>query len=321
MLEAMEQLLEEGYQPNNDLYFSFSGEEEIDGDTCADIVSYFEEKGIHPDFVLDEGGAIVDHVFPGVENDCALIGVGEKGSVNLEFSLKSSGGHASTPPVHTILGKLSKAVVDIEKNPFKAQYTPPVLEMFDKLGRHSSFVYRLLFANLWCFKPLFSFFCKLVGGELNAMVRTTCAVTKMNGSDAFNVLPTEASFGMNMRVLGNDTLDSTKERLQKIVGDEININIVNGMNPSIHSDTSCKEYEMLNEVILENWPDIIVSPYLMLACSDSRHYCRISDHVYRFSAMKLTKEERGMIHGKNERIPVDTMYQTVQFYIRLFNRL
>ena len=134
MLEAMEQLLEEGYQPNNDLYFSFSGEEEIDGDTCADIVSYFEEKGIHPDFVLDEGGAIVDHVFPGVESDCALIGVGEKGSVNLEFSLKSSGGHASTPPVHTILGKLSKAVVDIEKNPFKAQYTPPVLEMFDKLG-------------------------------------------------------------------------------------------------------------------------------------------------------------------------------------------
>ena len=182
-------------------------------------------------------------------------------------------------------------------------------------------MYRLLFANLWCFKPLFSFYCKLVGGELNAMVRTTCAVTKMNGSDAFNVLPTEASFGMNMRVLGNDTLDSTKERLQKIVGDEININIVNGMNSSIHSDTSCKEYEMLNEVILENWPDIIVSPYLMLACSDSRHYCRISDHVYRFSAMKLTKEERGMIHGKNERIPVDTMYQTVQFYLRLFKRL
>lgn len=321
VLEATEQLLGEGYKPENDVYFSFSGEEEIDGDTCADIVSYFEEKGIRPDFVLDEGGAIVDNVFPGVEQDCALIGVGEKGSVNLEFSMKSQGGHASTPPVHTIAGKLAQAIVNIEKKPFKAQYTEPVLGMFDVLGRHSSFLYRLLFANLWCFKPLFSLVCKISGGELNALVRTTCAVTRMNGSDAFNVLPTEASFGLNMRVLGDETIESTKERLQKIVGEEIDIQVINGMNPSSYSDTNCEEYQMLTDVIFENWSDLIVSPYLMLACSDSRHYNRISDHVYRFCAMKLSKEERGMIHGHNERVPVETLLQTVRFYVRLLKRI
>ncbi len=322
LLEAAEQLITENFQPQNDIYFSFSGEEEIDGDTCADIVAYLKEKGVKPNFVLDEGGAIVSNVFPGVQKESALIGVGEKGSVNLEFSLKSKGGHASTPPVHTILGRLSKAVVNIEKKPFQAQYTKPVLEMFDQLARHSTFAYRLIFANLWCFKPLFSFYCKISGGELNAMLRSTCAITRMKGSKAYNVLPSEASFGANMRLLGNDTIESAISYLRQVTKDkEMDIKVVNGMNPSIYSDTTCEAYHMLEEVVLESWPEVIVSPYLMMACSDSRHYCNITDHVYRFSAMRLSKEERAMIHGHNERIPVETLFQTVEFYIRLLNRL
>ncbi len=322
VMQAAESALKDGFVPENDLYLAFSGEEEIDGDTCKDIVAYLEQNGVTPALVLDEGGAVVENVFPGVKSACAVIGIAEKGSVSLDMALTSNGGHASTPPPKTVMGKLSKAVVDIESHPFPRRLTPPAAGLFDTLGRRSTFLYRLIFANLWCFMPLLDLICKLSGGELNALVRTTVAVTRMQGSNAYNVLPPKGTVGLNVRLIGGDTIDSAVEYIKKVIkNDDIAVSVVGGMNPSISSDVTSPAWQKIETAVKQTFDNTVVSPYLMMACSDSRHYCRITDKVYRFSPMRLSKEERKMIHGNNERVPVDTLADTVAFYTRLLKML
>jgi len=318
ILEAAERLIAEGFAPENDLYFAFSGDEEIAGETAPAMVEDFHRRGIVPAMVLDEGGAVVADIFPGVKGQCALIGAAEKGLLDLELSAKSNGGHASTPPPHTLVGLLARAVTRIEKKPFKSRLTPSVAAMFDTLGRHSSFFYRLIFANLWCFAPLLDAICRKSGGELNAMMRTTCAFTMMEGSDATNVLPSTAKARANLRLIGGDTVDGAIARMESIVDDsEIKFCALYGMEPSPDSKMSGPGWEALKSAVSRTWRGALVSPYLMFACSDSRHYCRISDHVYRFSAMALSREERALIHGHNERIPIDKLADIVRFYTRL----
>ncbi|MBQ3076866.1 MAG: M20 family peptidase [Clostridia bacterium] len=321
ILEALETLLAEGYRPRQDLYLAFSGQEEIAGEDCPAMVALLRERGISPALVLDEGGAVVEQVFPGVTQECALIGVAEKGSANIRLSLASSGGHASTPPPVSTLGRLSRALVAIEENPFPRQMTAPVREMLDTLGRHSTPLYRMIFANQQLFAPLLDLYCRRTGGELNAMLRTTVAPTRFEGSRAYNVMPPAASFGVNVRLLGEDTVESVVDDLKRIVDDEeIVIEPVEGSNPSNPSPasrTDSEGYRKLTEAIRQTWPEALVSPYLMMAGSDSRHYCAISDSVYRFSAMRLSKEERAMIHGNDERVPVETLVTVVAFYQRL----
>ena len=321
VLSAAENLISQGFVPENDIYFAFSGGEEVNGKGAIHIVDYFKSHHIEPELVLDEGGAVVDNVFPGVTKPCGMIGIAEKGMINVEYSVASSGGHASAPAPHTPVGQLSAACCKIENHPFKAHFSKPVLEMFDTLGRHSGFVYRMIFANLWCFGPVLDSICKKSGGELNALLRTTVAFTQMDASKAPNVIPPSASMVSNLRLNPEDSIASAMDYLKRTVGDDaVKLKVLTSFEPSPISRTDCAGWERVRSAVADTWQGCLVTPYLMVQCSDSRHYRDLSDRVYRFSAMDLTAEERHTIHGNDEHIRLDTAGRAVEFFMRVMKQ-
>ncbi len=321
ILFAANHLISEGFVPENDIYFAFSGGEEVNGLGAVRIVDYFEEKGITPALVIDEGGAVVENVFPGVKAPCGLIGIAEKGMMDVKYTVKSQGGHASAPKPGAPIDRLASACRRMVENPFKLKLTAPAAEMFDTLGRYSSFVYKIIFSNIKLFLPVLDMICKKGGGEMNALMRTTVAFTQAQGSSATNVIPPEASLVSNIRLNPADDMESALEYIKNTVGDEhVEVTCMHGMNPSRISRTDCEGFDRVASAVASTWKGCIVAPYLMVQCSDSRHWGRISDRVYRFSAMDLTSEERASIHGNNEKIRIDALGRTVEFYIRLMKK-
>ena len=321
-MEAAEQLISRGFVPRQDIYLCFSGDEETMGPTAQMIIDALAEAGVTPDFVLDEGGGLASQTLPGLKLPVALVGSCEKGMSELHLTATAASGHASAPPRHTALGILSKAIRRVENWPWPLHYTPPVSQLFDRLGRHASLPWRMVYANLQPLRPLLSLYTAIVGGDISAMLRTTCAFTMASASEAGNVLPAEAKALANMRVLPGEDSRSVRRRAQRLLRDKrLTVEVRPVSEPSPISRTDDNKWKALVDAIREIWPEALVSPYLMTACTDSRHYSQISEHVYRFSGIAVGKEERARIHARDERISLGALARCQAFYEALIVRL
>ena len=323
IMEATEHLLKQGKTFKNDLYLAFSGDEEVGGTGAPMIKEHLKSMGVTPYMVLDEGGAIVSNMFPGVSKKSAVVGLSEKGFLVIKLSLKSKGGHASSPPLDTPITSLSKAVVKLNRHKtFKMKLTPPVKAMFHEIAPHSkSFAIRMMFANLWLFFPVVKLIAKKNGGQFAALLKTTQAFTMASGSHQINVLPDEAHIGVDYRLRPGETSEMVINKIKKVIkNDEIKIEVMANFE-SPRMSLMDDGYNMLKQAIMQTWPDVIVSPYLMTATSDSRHYHEICERVYKFSPMDVTKEDLAKIHGCDEDISLENVENGVQFYINLVDQL
>lgn len=319
--EAAEILIKSGFKPKHDVYLSFGHNEETGGGGTPAIVDYLRQKNLRPSFVLDEGGAVVKGVFPGVSKPMAMIGLAEKGVTDVELLVRSPGGHSSTPPRRGGAWRLARAIMRIEQKPFPARFPGVTREMFRRLGPHASFGLRLVIANLWLFEALLLWLFHLTGGELNAICRTTTAVTMLEGSRAANVLPTSSRAVVNIRIAIGETVEGTMRRLADIIADPlVELRVLLPGEPSPVSVMDGEQFAALSQTIHELYPEAIVAPYVVLGGTDARHYAGISPNVYRFSPFELSRAERASMHAVNEAIPVATLAKGVEFYLRLIRR-
>lgn len=321
-LEGVEAQIIAGHTPEHDLYLSFGHDEETAGSGAKAIVELLESWGIRPGLVIDEGGAVVEGVFPGVSGPIAVVGTSEKGILSLLLTVDQHGGHASTPPKVTATVRLARAILRLNRKPFRAGFTPTTIEMIRTLGAHARGPLRFVFTRLWLTKRLLLVLFGRLSDETAAMIRTTQAVTQLRGSQAANALAERAVATVNIRVAVGSSVAEATEHVRRAIKDPlVTISTLHPNEPSPVSPTSGPAWELVKATIEETFPGTIVTPYVMMAASDSRHYTRISDFVYRFSPFEMSKDERGTLHAIDERMHVATFLRGVEFYTRLVGRL
>ena len=321
-LEAVETLLQQGFVPQQDIYFCFSGDEEIAGPTAPKLLETLQGWGVVPGLVVDEGGTLMPGAFPGIKELCALIGVAEKGLAELKVTALASPGHASAPPRHTALGVLAKGIRRLERWPWPVKYTAPYLHMVDALGRQTGFLHRLVFANLRLLKPFISLYTACKGGQLSAFLRTTCAFTRSGASQATSILPEAAWASANVRILPGESVSSVKRRAIKVLGSKrLKVEVPLGHEPSPVSAIQGSCWDALVAAIHLVWPEALVAPTLVTGATDARHYAQVSEHVYRFGGVQMTPQERDAVHGHDERIRLSSLSKAVSFYLALMGQL
>ena len=322
ILEAVEAHLASGGTFAHDLYLSFSGEEEVEGSSSKEMAHTLEKEGVRPALVLDEGGAVIPEGLPFVPGLAAMVGIAEKGVANVRLTLKGKGGHASVPPKHTTLGRLAKAAAAIEAHPFKTRLTGPVVDMFHFIGKKKGGPVGFACRHVSLFSLPVRWLASRMGGTFAAMVRTSCAVTMMEGSPSYNILPETSTLGVNLRVLPGETLEGALDHLKSVIADpEISIEVVSGGGPSGISKAEGESWEKLCRAVSSVWPKAMTVPYTLNGGTDSRAWHGICDHVYKFTPMVMSASDRAMVHGLNEAIRLESLGETALFYRYLVREL
>ena len=318
-MQAVEELLAEGFVPPCDVYLEYSINEETGGDGAAAAMRYLRDKGIRFAFVLDEGGAVIDEAVPGMNKPYAVLGVTEKGYMDVKITARGKGGHSSTPPRKTPAARLFAFANEIErKRPFKKKLIPEVQEMFRQMAPAFSFPLRFLLGNLWLTKPLVKAAMPLVSPFGEALMATTCCFTMMRGSDAANVIPKEPYLIANLRTSVHQSCEESLAVLKKY-GKKygLEFEVLLSRDASTVSDIHSAAYGFIEKTIRAHFPDAGVAPYLIMGGTDCRHFHALSDTALRFAPVRMSNEQNASCHAVDENVTVTSLAEGVRFYKRL----
>ncbi len=319
IMESVELLLHEKFVPKRTIYLAFGHDEEIGGlKGAAAIAEYLKGQGVIAEFILDEGGSIVQGMVPGIEEDVALIGVAEKGFVSIELFTDLEGGHSSMPNEETAIDVLAGAVARLRANPFPAMMTSPLEGFINDLGPEMPLINRIVFANKTVFKPLI---LNIYEGSAagNALVRTTIAPTIFKSGIKDNVIPRTAKATLNFRILPGTSIEEVMQRVKATIDDDRIIITKNAFasEPSKSSSSTSVAYQILNKTILQVFPDVLTAPNIVIGATDSRHFEKISDNIFRFLPIYINEGNIKSFHGVNERIAVKDFHSAIRFYVQL----
>ena len=317
-LQAVEELLAEGYVPECDVYLSSSCTEEWGGDGCPKLVEEIRRRGVELFLVVDEGGGIVREPIGGIPGNFAMVGVFEKGCADVTFTARGKGGHASAPGKDAPIDRLSAFVLDVKRYPFRKKLLQEVSAMFSRLSAYCAFPLKLLLGNLWLFGPVLKLVLPSISATAGAMLKTTVAFTMSSGSQAFNVLPRSATVSANIRFIPHQGEKETLAILEKLARKhDLEMTVVSSNDFTEPVDIHGEAFRSVEAAIAETFPGLPAIPYVMTGATDARFYQAVCPSCVRFAPVIYGPEQMAGMHAPNENIEYNCLPGAVRLYKNL----
>jgi len=316
IFQSLEETIEEGFEPNVDVYIASSSTEEVCGEGAPNTVKYLQEHGVRLQLLMDEGGMIVDSPMAGINGSFAMIGVLEKGHGNIRITAHSNGGHASTPVKGSPIARLAAFIDELERHdPNKAKMNPTVVEMFHRLGPHAKGAFGFVLRHAGFFSPLLSKDLPKISPAGAAMIKTTMAFTMCEGSKAENVLPETAWLNINTRFIQHQGIEETKSILEPLCRKHgLEMEFSDCRAPQKPVDYKGDAFKLVERTVHEIYPNTVPTPYVMTGGTDAYHYWPVTDNAIRFAPLAINSQQLKSIHGLDENIDASSLPGGVDFY-------
>ncbi|HNE49973.1 MAG TPA: M20/M25/M40 family metallo-hydrolase [Chitinophagales bacterium] len=318
ILESAEKLLQQGFQPQRTIYFSFGHDEEISGKNGAkEIAKLLASRNVKAELILDEGGFITQEKVPGLKKPVALIGTAEKGYMSIDLTVTKKGGHSSMPEKETAIDILIKAISQLRANPFEAKFAAATQDFMHYIGPEMKFPNNMAMANPVLFKKLI---CKNYekSGSGNAMIRTTSVPTIINSGLKENVIPTMATATINFRLLPGDFSKDILKAVKEIIHDDrvkITIRDNNINEGTTTTSATGNAFILVDSIAKSSYDKILGTPFLLIGATDSRYFTKVSSNIIKFSPMF---DPIGF-HGIDERVSLHSFQHALWFYEQLIH--
>lgn len=318
-LQAVEELLEDGYAfEGMNLYIGSSNNEEVSGDGMVLAVKYFKKNNIHFDVVLDEGGAITSKMIPGVNKKSAVVAVHEKSRHMFICKVtQNTKGHGGlNPSKDNVIVRMSNFISEVNKTKiYKGKFYPEVKATFTSHSPYMSFPLNVIFKNFNLFSPIIKKIMVSIP-QTSDMISTSISFTTIfaGSHEDSHVKAKYVETNMFLRCVREEDLYEGLEKIKKI-GNKYGVEIEEVMRDYCKpTDFNQQPFKLLENVLNENFPDVIVAPFLLTAGTDARRFSEVADNILRFAPIDLDQKQFASIHGDNEHIKINNIGECVCFY-------
>ena len=290
-----------GVELNRDVVFLATADEEAGGMfgvgwLIENRPEIFEDIGI----LLNEGGGgsrVGQSVVFSVE-------VTQKVPVWLRLYAIDRPGHGSSPRTTSSVTRIVQALNTMLENPFPPRIIGPVNDYFGALSVDMDEEWAGSYANIQAAINDPNFVAKLHDARPghNSLIRDTCSMTRMSGSNKINVIPPTAWAELDCRILPDKPADQFISELDDLIGyTGVEIQKIMAFPPAI-SETNSRLYRAIDSVTQELHPGSRVLPSVSTGFTDSHFTRDLGIISYGFNPIITNRGEHTGVHGNDEQV-------------------